>query len=63
MNHDNENLKNLYNLSGGHAYLSTKGWTCTKEFKISYPAAKYEFKLDGQYEQMVETDGFEPPCC
>ena len=52
MNHDIENLKNLYNLSGGRGYKPTKSWTCIREFKISYPTIKYEFKLDGPLKQI-----------
>ena len=63
MNHDNETLKLLYGLSGHLPYKPTKSWTCVKEFVPLYSAVQKEFKLNEPLKQLVETDGFEPPCC
>ena len=49
---DNYNLKLLYKLADGRSYNETKKSTCVKEFIISYPNVKSEFKLDGQLKQI-----------
>ena len=52
MNHDNENLKNLYGLANNQPYVSTKRWNCSNTFVESYPTIKSEFKLDGPMKQI-----------
>ena len=59
MEHDNENLKLLYDLNGNRPYRPSASWTCVKEFKISYPNIERMFRPDPLL-KLERVGGFEP---